>query len=115
MLQECHNAAASLNAAGWYAEPRCRRRAGCRSLWKRHDKRHRRKRHFDERDSRHPNFEGANAELTLFFIPSFPTAAAGQPPVQHAEHAAGRLLRLLVEEGLVDHERSERQVEQRLR
>ena len=64
MLQECHNAAASLNAAGWYAEPRCRRRAGCRSLWKRHDKRHRRKRHFDERDSRHPNFEGANAELT---------------------------------------------------
>ena len=67
MLQECHNAAASLNAAGWYAEPRCRRRAGCRSLWKRHDKRHRRKRHFDERDSRHPNFEGANAELTLTF------------------------------------------------
>ena len=43
------------------------------------------------------------------------TAAAGQLPVQHAEHAAGRLLRLLVEEGLVDHERSERQVEERLR
>lgn len=45
VLQRRHSAAASWKAAGWRDEglpQRCRRRAGCRSAWKRHDdERHR--------------------------------------------------------------------------
>ena len=45
VLQPRHSAAASWKAAGWRDEglpQRCRRRAGCRSAWKRHDdERHR--------------------------------------------------------------------------
>ena len=49
MVLQRHNAAASRKAAGWRDEglpQRCRRRAGCRSVWKRHDDERHRECHF---------------------------------------------------------------------
>ena len=51
-----HNAAASRKAAGWRDEgltQRGRRRAGCRSVWKRHDDERHRQRHFREGGAHH--------------------------------------------------------------